>query len=192
MKQLQFLPALNSKNEHGGTFSIGKRRKQRPLSLNKPLHLVLKSDFAHGSRALPRHRPLIEKVLAKAKKKFAIKVYEMAIVSNHIHLLVVGRTRKGLQNFFRVVAGHIAQHLLRKFPVSAIEREKRGGASARREKENKFWQTRIYSRIITWGREFFHVKNYVLRNALEALGLIPYKSRAKRRHEIKKFEKSTA
>lgn len=135
---------------------------------------------------------MVEKVITKAKKKFAIRVYETAIVSNHIHILIMGNTRQDLQNFFRVVAGHIAQELLRKFPVLPGERAKRGGASGSREKDNKFWQTRIYSRIVSWGREFFHVKDYVIRNALEALGLVPYKTRAKRSHEAKKFVRSTS
>ena len=186
MKQLHLIPEFNSRKEHGGTFSLGKRRKQRPLSLKKPLHLILRSDFAYGSRSLLRHRPLIEKVIAKAKKRFTIRVYEMAIVSNHIHILIKGRTRQDLQNFFRVVAGHIAQELLCQFPVLQSERAKQGGALKTRGKENKFWQTRIYSRIVSWGREYLHVKEYVVQNALEALGLIPYKTRAKRSLALKR------
>lgn len=191
MKQLQLIPEFNTRKEHGGTFSVGKRRKQRPLSKKKPLHLVLRSDFAYGSRSLLRHRPLIEKVIAKAKKRFAIRVYEMAVVSNHIHIMIKGHSRQNIQNFFRVVAGHIAQELLRQFPVLPAERIKRDGASETREKENKFWQTRIYSRIVGWGREYLNVKKYIFKNALEALGLIPYKTRAKRTSALKGSVKRT-
>ena len=140
---------------------------------------MLRSDFAYGSRSLLRHRPVIDKVIGKAKKRFAIKVYELAVVSNHIHIMIKGHTKRDIQNFFRVVAGHIAQELMRQFPVLPSERAKRGGASKTRENENKFWQTRIYSRIVGWGREYLNVKKYVVQNALEALGLIPYKRRAK-------------
>lgn len=192
MKQLNLIPEFNPSKEHGGTLSVGKRRKQRPLSVKKPLHLVLRSDFAYGSRSLLRHRPLIEKVIGKAKKRFAIRVYEVAIASHHIHLLIKGHTRKDLQNFFRVVAGHIAQDLLRQFPILSREKVKPGGASEAREKVNKFWQTRIYSQIVSWGREYIHVKKYVFRNALQALGLIPYKSRAKKKISLKKFIKNTS
>ena len=177
-------------------FSLGKRRKRRPLSLKNPLHLVLRSDFAYGSRSLLGHRPLIEKVIAKAKKRFAIRVYEMAIVSNHIHIVIKGRTRQGLQNFFRVVAGHIAQELHRQFPIfqGELPSEKAipGGAPKALEKVNKFWQTRIYSRIVGWGREYLRVKKYVVQNALEALGLIPYKTRAKRSLALKRNAKNTS
>ena len=116
----------------------------------------------------------------------------MAIVSNHIHIMIKGRTRQDLQNFFRVVAGHIAQELLRQFPVLPSERVQRGGASKTREKENKFWQTRIYSRIVTWGKEYLHVKGYIVQNALEALGLVPYKTRTKRSLAIKRNVKNTS
>ncbi len=153
--------------------------------MKRPLHLVLRSDFAYGSRSLLRHRPLIEKIIAKAKKRFAIRVYEMAIVSNHIHVIIMGCTRQDLQNFFRVVAGHIAQELLRQFPILPSEKTKGGGASKSREKENKFWQNRIYTRIVSWGREYLAVKEYVAQNALEALGLIPYKTRAKPKFTLK-------
>ena len=192
MKQINLIPKPNLRKEHGGTLSLGKRRKQRPLSLKTPLHLVLKSDFAYASRSLLRHRPLIEKIIAKAKTRFYIRVYELAIVSNHIHLVVKGRRRRDIQNFFRVVAGHIAQEILRKFPILPRERARRGGAPSKepqttktREKENKFWPTRIYSRIVSWGREYLRVKKYVLQNALEALKLIPYKTRTIQGHARK-------
>lgn len=48
-----------------------------------------------------------------------------------------------------------------------------------REKSNKFWQTRIYSRLMSWGRDFKNVKKYILQNTLEALGILPYTPRAK-------------
>lgn len=198
MKQLNFIPQsrYNSRKEHGGSLLLGRRRKQRPLSVKTPLHLVLKSDFATSSRSLLRHRPLIESIIKNAQRRFHIRVYEMAIVSNHIHLLIKGKHRRDIQNFFRVVAGHIAQEILRQFPILESERHKKhwGGAPSRqrqteaphatRDKENKFWQTRLYSRVVSWGREFFNVKKYVVRNTLEALGFITYKSRSKKRKSL--------
>lgn len=195
MKQIKLIPVKRIRQEHGGSLLVGRRRKARPLSNKSPLHLVLRSDFAKGRRSLLRHRPHIEKVIGKAQKRFGIRVYEKAIVSNHIHLVVRGRRRTDLQNFFRVVAGHIAQEILRLYPltpVEKVERRKRGGAHPQsgqpaqnapqartREKENKFWQTRIYSRIVSWGKEYFTVKKYVIQNTLEALGIIPYKPRSR-------------
>ena len=90
-----------------------------------------------------RHRPLIDRILAKAQKRFQVRVYEKGVVSNHIHLAVRGKSRIGLQNFFRVVAGQIAQDILKQFPLLPGERSRAGGAhqngkGPHREKENKF------------------------------------------------------
>jgi REP element-mobilizing transposase RayT len=187
MKQLILIPKTKASKEHGGTFSIGRRRKLRPLSVKSPIHLVLRSDFAYGNRSLLRHRPLIKKIIKKAEKRFHIKIYEIAVVSNHIHLLIKGKHRKDIQNFFRVVAGHIAQDILRQFPI--LKTDIAGGAPNIREKDNKFWQTRIYSRLVSWGREFIAVKKYIIQNTLEALGLIPYKERLKViQKEVKKSD----
>jgi REP element-mobilizing transposase RayT len=186
MKQLQLLPEEKIRKEHGGSLGLGRRRRRRPMNIKTPLHLVLRSDFAYDGRSLMRHRPLIQKILKKAQIRFGIRIYEQAIVSNHIHLLVKGSDRQSLQNFFRVVAGHIAQGILRDFPILPSEKPRRGGAPGNkdtkaktRETENKFWQVRIYSRIVSWGRDYFAAKRYVLNNTLEALGLIPYKPRKK-------------
>lgn len=157
---------------------LGKRKRRRPLSIHTPLHLVMRSDFAYGNRSLLRHRPLIDRIIKKAGKKFSIKIYEKAVVSNHIHLLIRGYKRESIQNFFRVVAGHIAQEILKEWPLSKQEVYRRGSAPAKkREQKNKFWETRIYSRVMKWGAEFFRVKAYVVKNTLEALGLIQYKKR---------------
>jgi len=153
---------------------VGKRKAQRPLTIKRPIHLILKSPLAVGSRSLMRHRPLIEKIITRSKKRFKVRVYEFAIVSNHIHLLVRGYSRHELQNFFRTVAGHIAQEILRRCPL----KENEGGAL--KNKQNRFWQSRIYSRIVSWGREYLAVRGYVIQNTLESLAVIPYKERKKK------------
>lgn len=159
--------------EFGGAFLQGKRRSKRPLNIKTPLHLVLRSELASGDRNLTKHRNHIEKTIKKASRRFKIKVYEIGLVHNHIHLCVRGYQRRDIQNFFRVVAGHIAQNILSLHPLNL--KEKRFGY--RCSSRNKFWQSRIYSRIVSWGQDFLNVRNYVIRNALEGLGLIPVKAR---------------
>ncbi len=174
MRQLKFDIGDNPNKEHGGSLLVGKRRKRRPLSTKHPIHLILKSDFAYGARMLTRHRNVIEKVLSKAVKLYRIRIFKKSIAWNHIHLVILGKRRVDIQNFFRVVAGHIAQEILCKHPIRKHEQ-----GTAPREPESKYWQTRIYSRLVSWGREFEAVKKYVLQNALEAIGAIPYKPRKK-------------
>ena len=143
-----------------------------------------------------KHQHLINHVIRKFSNRFKIKVYRHAICGNHIHLLLKGDSRIGLQNFFRVLAGHIAQNILKQFPITLTERkradfmscQKRGGArdirnnstkkpAGCRKNQRQFWALLIYTRLITWGREFKTVGRYILQNTLEALGLIVYKPR---------------
>lgn len=176
MRQTSFIS--KARREHGGSLLLGKRRGRRPLSIREPLHLVLRSDFAFGTRSLVKHKALVHRILTKAARRFQIKVYQKAIVSNHIHLLIRGNSREQIQNFFRVFAGHTAQEILRQFPISSKDRPKSGGAP--REKENKFWQTRVFTRVVRWGRDYLGVLRYVIQNQLEADGEIPYQARRKK------------
>ena len=41
-----------------------------------------------------------------------------------------------------------------------------------RRYKRKFWNELIYSRIVTWGREFKAVLEYIFKNELQALGLL--------------------
>lgn len=187
MDQLTFFRNKNIK-AHGGDPSIGRRRSRRILLLNRPMHVTLRSEFAYSGRCLLRHQKMINKVISKAAKRFRISIYEKAICGNHLHLLVRGRTRFEIQNFFRVVAGHIAQNILERNPILTTEKPKRGGALRARKNtckhpknQRKFWCALIYSRMLSgWGREFRVVKNYIVQNTLEAMGVIPYQSRKTR------------
>lgn len=152
------------------------------------MHVTLRSEFAYSGRSLLRHQKMINKVISRAADHFRISVYEKAICGNHLHLLVRGKTRFEIQNFFRVIAGHIAQNILESYPIKASEKNKRGGASPLRKNtckhpknQRKFWCALIYSRVLSgWGREFRIVKNYIVQNTLEAMGVIPYQNRKSR------------
>lgn len=167
--------------EHGGSTKTGRRRLRRPLSPKKSHHLVLRSDFARGPRDLLRNYKLVQGMLRKSSRRFRIHIYEQAVVGNHIHLLVKGQNREDLQNFFRVFAGHLAQKILEKHPIRPNEmpmlppKNRPPLRSVRRE--NKFWETRIYTRVVAWGRDFEAVGAYLIMNTKEALGLVPYRTR---------------
>jgi hypothetical protein len=89
-----------------------------------------------------------------------------------------------MQNFFRVVAGQIAQEILRLYPLQKTEsRAYTGpeGGTAHPKNQRTFWSVVIYSRIVSWGREFKVVMGYILQNTKEALGLVAYKERRKQK-----------
>ena len=187
MKQITFFKNKTTR-AHGGDHSIGKRRSKRVLSTKRPMHVTLRSEFAYSGRCLLRHQGMINRVVQKSAKRFQISIYEKAICGNHLHLLIRGKSRTQIQNFFRVVAGHIAQQILELQPLRPNEKPKRGGAHPERrntcrhpKNQRKFWCALIYSRLLSgWGREFRIVKEYIVQNTLEALGEIPYQSRRTR------------
>lgn len=182
MKQQTFF--RKSRTQHGGSLLLGRRRSRRPLATKTPLHVVMRSDFAYEKRSLTKNKARILRILDRSARRFRIRVYEKAIVSNHIHLVIRGRRRIDIQNFFRVFAGHTAQEILEEFPIGAKDRPRSGGAprvdnerNKTREKENKFWETRVFTRIVSWGRDYIYVIKYVIQNQMEADGLVPYRER---------------
>lgn len=159
---------------------MGKRRSLRPMSPRCSLHITLKSHHAIGVRSLFRHKKTILIIKHKASKRFNVKVYNYAITGNHLHLLIQGPNRESLQNFFRVFAGHTAQRILQDAPLP----KKPGGAPQNLElkkgckkNQRKFWSYLLYSRVVTWGKEFRRVDLYIEKNTLEALQLIAYEPR---------------
>lgn len=130
-----------------------------------PIHLVLKSEKAKGAYLLVRFNDQISSVIQKQANKFQVTIYEKNINFNHIHLLVRGKSRRGLQNFFRSLAGIVARL------VTGAGKGKAFG---------RFWSYLIYSRVLnSWKRDFTNVRNYIIQNNLEVLGLIPYQPRTR-------------
>ncbi len=180
-KQLDLFKKPKLKKEHGGSHAIFRRRARRPLNLRQSHHITMKSHHAVGARSLFRHKKLILLLMKKHSAKFQVKVYEYAIQGNHIHMLVKAQNREGLQNFFRVIAGHIAQRILQECPL----KEAPGGAPTKptgcQKNQRKFWSYLLYSRIVSWGRAFKIVARYIQRNTLELLQVIAYQPRGKTR-----------
>lgn len=161
-KQSFFKP---SKKSHGGSLNLRKRKALRPLDIKMPLHVVLKSDKVKGVYALVKFSDQILKVMNKQAAKFQVTIYEKNINFNHIHLLIRGKTRRGLQDFFRSLAGIVARLV-----TGAVKGKAFG----------RFWSYLIFSRVLnSWKRDFTNVRNYSIQNNCEVLGLIPYQKRKK-------------
>ena len=98
-------------------------------------------------------------------RRYDIRVYEFANAKNHLHLLVRARRRDCFQAFLRAFAGMVAR---------LVTGARRGHPVGR------FWDELAYSRVVQWGREFFEVRRYVIKNEDEARGLVRYTMRARR------------
>ena len=178
-KQLELISKQSFKKQHGGSLAVQKRRARRPLSMKQCHHITMKSHHAVGARSLFRHKRMLLALMKKNSCRFRIKIIEYAIQGNHIHLLVKAQYRDDLQNFFRVIAGHSAQKILKDHPIT----KSLGGAPQKvegcRKNQRQFWSYLLYSRIVSWGRDFSAVVNYIQKNTLELLKIIAYEPRKK-------------
>ena len=200
-KQLALFPN-QQKKFFGGALLFKKRKSKRPLSKKDSIHLVLRSEWAMGKDsflAKRNHLP-IRQILLRFSKKFGVKVYQQAITSNHIHLLLRITNRALYTAFIKAISGQIASHTMgqQSFKVFASARTKLvagyGTTSSVSPKSNKhadavnivtaihqtpegFWQFRPFSRITNWGRDFKQCIGYLKQNILEAFGFVNYKPR---------------
>jgi hypothetical protein len=98
-------------------------------------------------------------------RRTSVRVYDYANAGTHLHLLVRAKHRSGFQAFLRSFAGVAAR---------LVTGARRGQPIGR------FWDDLAYSRVLSWGREFIRVREYVVQNELEALGVIAYQPRSRR------------
>ncbi|MEK6555801.1 MAG: transposase [Bdellovibrionota bacterium] len=152
MKQQTLFKMKDYSSEFGGDLLAGRRKTARPLSNKNPLHLVLRADTKKFGSFL-KHRALIERHLKNFAAQFDGRIYKQALVSNHIHLVLLFRTRASYTNFIRAFCGTIARLLKVK------------------------WLKRPWSRILAWGRAYKIALAYVKQNHREAMGEILYQNR---------------
>jgi REP element-mobilizing transposase RayT len=168
-RQLALFDSLYTQSlEHGGDLGSGKRKGARPFSRRKTNHIVFRSSVARGRWSLRRrvNEERIEDILHKMEAKFRLKIYEYAITGNHIHLLARALDRGGLSGFLRTFAGLVARLVT---------------GATRGHPSGPFWDSLVYSRVVSWGRDFHSVRRYIQCNRFETMGLIPFQPRESRR-----------
>jgi REP element-mobilizing transposase RayT len=135
------------------------------------MHIVMRSLVARGSWSMRRVESarMVRETLRRYARRYGIRIYEFANAGNHLHLLVRAKCRLALQNFLRVFAGLVARRVMGARKGRAVGR---------------FWDMLAYSRVMSWGRDFHGVRAYVLQNELEALRLVPYRSRIRPRESL--------
>src|SRR5882672_3578289 len=143
------------RTEHGGAVRRGRRKLERPVSVRRPMHVVLSSHRARGPWSLRKHAPAVQGALREMAQRFGIRIYDFANVGSHLHLLVRARRRDAFQAFLRSFAGIVA----RKVTSARRGRPLRGG---------RFWSALAWSRVVTWGADYMTVRHYIFRNQIEA------------------------
>lgn len=152
--------------EHGGGIRKGKRKLFRPFDRGKSLHVTLRSSRARGAWSFLKHQNQrkINKAVYSCASRFQIKIYEFANAGNHLHILLKAPSRSDLGRFLKTLAGLIPRLV----------------TDARKGKPiGKFWDDLAYSKLIAWGRQFKNTSDYVLKNTLEAFGIIPPRTQSR-------------
>jgi REP element-mobilizing transposase RayT len=168
------LPGLGRKakaGSHGGETAKGKRKTRRPFDPKQALHVVLRSSKAKGELSMlhPRHCKPIFALLERLKKRWNVSVYRYANVGNHLHLLIRARSRADWQGFIREFSGGIAMIVTGAKKGNALKRNK--SADLPESAQRGFWDHLVFTRIVSFGRDFKGVAQYVSTNLWEGLGI---------------------
>lgn len=187
-KNSKFTKNWNPKHSHGGSLRKSRiGRQARPLSSKKPIHLVFnakRSRIKGGFRTYKRYF-LIQKLVEKYAIKFYVKIEQISIQTDHIHLMVRTTKRSSYQSFFRVVAGQIAQQfelqglltpVVFKKCLSDVTDTLKSKERVRPQKVS-LWIHRPFTRIILGWKSYKICRDYIRLNEQEALGIIPFQKK---------------
>ncbi len=83
-------------------------------------------------------------IVYTAQEKFKIQLQAITIMENHIHLIIKVQSRNQFANAMRYMAGMIALKIAK----------------------GKLWSQRVWSRIVTKGRDFENTLKYICRNPI--------------------------
>ncbi|HEY8272857.1 MAG TPA: transposase [Pseudobdellovibrionaceae bacterium] len=150
----------------GGLLLKGNAKRSRPLSIKEPLHLVLKSTQAIGSRSMlhSTHAKKIDKIIRHHAKQCRIRLYHLVNVGNHLHLVIKLDDRKLYSKFIRAITGLIARQVLKAERGPAKEKN-----NLNIENQKKcFWLARPFTRLIAWGRDYNFITGYMKKNKDQA------------------------
>lgn len=156
---MEFGSATQKRFTFGGSTLKGNAREKRPFHKNMFTHLVMRSRLAVGEKSMLRsqNRRLLEGIVRNAGKLFSVKIERYVNVGNHLHILIKAPTKLSQSNFLRTISGRIVRHIMK------VEKGKPG-------RFEKFWDSKPFTRLVSWGRAYRAVTHYLSLNSLEAIG----------------------
>ncbi len=158
---------------HGGHLRRKKLgRGARTLSTQDPIHTVFKTERLRlRSRSLrtPQSFKLVLKIIEKFAKHFGVKLEQLSVQNDHIHLLIRSSRRRHYHHFFRVVAGQIAQSFAKNGLLSTMTDTTSFSTS--------IWKYRPFTRLVRGYKAYQIVRNYIQLNEKEARGEIKYQKK---------------
>jgi REP element-mobilizing transposase RayT len=163
-RQLAF-DMLEMKNikHFGGSYLKNHPKGKRPLTTKRSMHLVMRSLFAKGAQSFLRKDREIQALVNAQAKRFGVKIYRFANAGNHLHLVILPRSRNAYRAFIRSITGLMARLIMKSQRGTPLKKS--------------FWEKRPFTRVVEWGKAFKTICDYLMQNTLEALGFIEYQPR---------------
>ena len=164
---------FKGRDQFGGSLMrLAKNRRARPISTRDTMHVILKSKMATGKFSFGyRSNPTaIKRTLDRHCQKYGVKLVSYSNNFNHLHLHLKFPSRGVYLRFIRSLTATIAMLVTGAAKTRGLP--KISGAL-------RFWDARPFTRIVRGVRGFRAVENYIRINQLEALGLLPKRSRPK-------------
>jgi REP element-mobilizing transposase RayT len=177
-QQSLFKPHWQHQFSHGGSL----RRKRagrgaRPLSTKEPLHVVFKirrEGLRHRSFRSAHGYVLVQKIIRRYSQRFYIKVEQLSIQHDHLHLLIRTSRRSQFHFFFRVVAGQIAQRFEKEGLLLKSKLKHVTDTPKSLHRSGSLWMYRPFSRVVRGYRAYKVIRDYIQLNEQEVAGKIKY------------------
>jgi hypothetical protein len=147
MKQVSLFPIAPP--VFGGNLPPGRRKSARPLAKKRPTHLILKAK----REIFSERKTVLDVVFGQAVKQ-SIRIYDLAVAKDHLHLVIVIPGRREYRAFIRSVTGLLARLF-----------------------GKGLWTALPFTRVALWGTAYRELQRYMEQNREEALGRRPYKPR---------------
>lgn len=143
----------SSQSKFGGTLLNGKRKTQRPIAINKPLHLIVKSEKTNEQIFFsPKDRQL-NTLIKKSAERYNIRIYKFSVNWSHFHFVIKVLSRKDYVNFVRYLGAQVVAYFSK-----MLKRNIKG-----------LFRLRPFTRIVNWGKDFRKMCKYITTNIAESL-----------------------
>jgi REP element-mobilizing transposase RayT len=164
---------IKKQSTYGG--SLEYRKVARPFDSKKLTHAVFAARTGTALRFTKSTQSIL-KLIDKAALKCRVKIKDIAVNHDHIHLLFYSKRRAAQILFLRYFAAEMGRKykkLRKAFGVSG---------------KTQFWRSRPFTRLVSWGRKSLAiVRKYIRKNREEALGFVEY---GPRKHRLSQFLKN--
>jgi len=156
-------------NVYGG--SINYRKVARPFDSKMLTHVVFKANLGNTFR-FTKFNSAIREIVERTASRYGVRVREVAVNHDHLHVLFYTKSREAQTRFLRLVSADIGRWykaIRRKFSLA----------------QKALWVHRPFTRLVSWGRRSLErVTNYIHKNHDEAMGFVAY---TPRNHALTRF-----